>query len=66
MQVTTIDIIVLQVILWIGRLIVIFLGLWGLVYIADKAISRWLHFIGAWSAVIEALKKRAPKRTARE
>jgi hypothetical protein len=62
MQVTIIDIIVLQIILWLGRTTIILGMLWGLGHVLDKTISKWLHFIGAWPAVIEALKKRAPKR----
>jgi hypothetical protein len=39
--------------------------LWILGIVLDKCLTRWLHFIGAWPAVIEALKKqaKAPKRS---
>ncbi len=63
MQVTLIDILILQLILWMGRITFILVMLWGLGHVIDKTISKWLHFIGAWPAVIEALRKRAPKRT---
>jgi hypothetical protein len=58
MEITKLDIIMLQIISTLGGFIIVFGAAWTLAYVADKAITRWLRFIGAWPAVIDALRKR--------